>query len=56
MGAEEETEGWDEDESDEDRADEDETNARVETRAEVRDVVPVDFVVPPGRRWWPSRD
>ena len=48
VGAEEETEGWDEDESDEDRADEDETNARVETRAEVRDVVPVDFVVPPG--------
>ena len=38
VGAEEETEGWDEDESDEDHADEDETNARVETRAEVRDV------------------
>lgn len=48
VGAEEETEGWEEDESDEDHADEDETNARVETRAEVRDVVPVDFVVPPG--------
>ena len=48
VGADEETEGWDEDDTDEDEdEDEDEGNARVENRAEVRDVVPVDFVVPP---------